>query len=270
VKIKDLIIPLKSMVVGASMVVPGVSGGTMAILLGFYDELIHSVSCFMQAPKKNAIFLCKFLLGSVLGIVLFSRLVEYLITAFPQPMMYFFLGAIGGGIPALIKKSQVTRFSPMCIIHVLGGFALVALCSLIPQDLLTQSANGSWTTFLWMLLAGVIVAIALVLPGISTSHMLLMLGLYEMTLAALHDFNLALLLPLVLGVGIGTLATTRTLENLMTRHPKGTYLWIIGFVLGSVITVFPGLPTGINWIICPVMTVVGFFLLFKISQIRSE
>ena len=100
--------------------------------------------------------------------------------------------------------------------------------------------------------------------------MLLMLGLYEMTLSAIKDFHFGLLVPLIIGAVGGTLATTRLLENLMTRHPQGTYLWIVGFVLGSVLTVFPGLPSGWNWLICPVMTVAGFFILFKISQIRSE
>lgn len=267
---KALILPLKSVVVGASMLVPGVSGGTMAILLGIYDDIIHAVSSFMQAPKKNAILLGKFLLGSAAGILLFARLVEYLITAFPQPMMYFFLGAIGGGIPTLVKKAGVKRFSPVLLLHVAGGFLLVWLCSLIPKGLVDQGTAITWVTFLWMVLAGVIVAVALVLPGISTSHMLLMLGLYEMTLSAIKDFHFGLLIPLIIGAVGGTLATTRLLENLMNRHPQGTYLWIVGFVLGSVLTVFPGLPSGWNWLICPLMTVAGFLLLLKISQIRSE
>ncbi len=267
---KSFILPLKSVVVGASMLVPGVSGGTMAILLGIYDDIIHAVSSFMQAPKQNALLLGRFLLGSAAGIVLFARLVEYLVTAFPQPMMYFFLGAIAGGVPTLVKKAGVKRFSPLLLLHVAGGFLLVWLCSLIPKGLVDQGTAVTWITFFWMIVAGVIVAIALVLPGISTSHMLLMLGLYEMTLSAIKDFQFGLLVPLIIGAVGGTLATTKLLENLMTRHPQGTYLWIVGFVLGSVLTVFPGLPSGWNWLICPIMTAAGFLVLLKISQIRSE
>jgi putative membrane protein len=267
---RQLVFPAKSVLVGASMLVPGVSGGTMAILLGIYDDVIHALSRFTDAPKKNFIILAKFLAGSLVGIALLARLIEQLITLFPQPMMYLFLGAIAGGVPTLYKKTGLSKFSPIMLLHIAGGFLLVWLCSLIPGDLVDLGAAANWTTYLWLVVAGVIVAIALVLPGISASQMLLMLGLYEVTLRSIREFRLDLIAPLAIGIIGGTLATTRVLENMMTRHPRVTYLWILGFVLGSILEVFPGLPTGWNWLYCPLTLAAGFLLMISLAKVRTE
>jgi putative membrane protein len=252
------------------MLVPGVSGGTMAILLGIYDDVIHAVSTLTQNPKKNLLLLGKFLLGSLLGIGLFARLVGYLVETYPFPMLYFFLGAVAGGLPTLYKKAQIKKFNPLYLLYIVGGFVIVWLISLLPKDLVNLGAAINWATAIWLIIAGVIVAVALVLPGISASYMLLMLGLYQVTIDAIKNFNFLLLLPLAIGVIGGTLATTRVLENAMNNHTRATYLLIIGFVLASVLEIFPGFPAGWNWLICPLTLAAGFFFISLMSKYGSE
>ena len=99
------------MIVGGTMLVPGVSGGSMAMILGIYDRLISSVSSFMKNKKENLIFLALFCLGGGLGMILFARPLLGLIERFPMPMMYFFLGAVAGGVPMIFKEARIQRVS---------------------------------------------------------------------------------------------------------------------------------------------------------------
>ena len=100
---------LKGLLIGASMLVPGVSVGTMAILLGIYDELICSVNNIFKDFKKSFFFLFKFCIGAVIGFILFARLISTALDKYERPVMYLFIGAILGGIPLLIKQSEIKK-----------------------------------------------------------------------------------------------------------------------------------------------------------------
>ena len=95
----------KGMFVGSTMLVPGVSGGSMAMILGIYDKLVTAVSSFGKQKGKNLLFLGTFSLGGILGMVLFANPLLYLIEAYPMMMLYFFLGAVAGGIPHVSKST---------------------------------------------------------------------------------------------------------------------------------------------------------------------
>lgn len=256
---------LKGIAIGASMLVPGVSGGTMAIILGIYDELVHAISDLTRHFRKNAIMLLEVGAGGLIGICLLAKLLLQAVTAYEMPMMFLFLGAIAGTIPALIKKTNLKKPRPVHLVYFLIGFASVLLLSLLPENLFDFSKTGGWGFFI-LLFAGVVIAVALVLPGISASYVLLMLGIYDITLSAVTEFNLLFLSPLVLGVLAGVFLTTRILEKAMTQHPGATYLIIIGFVAGSMAEIFPGLPSGIQLLICVVTLAVGFFAIFFLSR----
>ncbi|MEG2199952.1 MAG: DUF368 domain-containing protein, partial [Anaerovorax sp.] len=114
---------------------------------------------------------------------------------------------------------------------------------------------------LTLLVAGVAIAIALVLPGISASYLLLLLGIYDLTLQAISDFNVAYLAPIAIGVIVGTLLSAKLLEREMKRHPQFTYMLIIGFMLGSLMEVFPGIPTGMDILYCMVTFVIGLVVI---------
>ena len=114
-----LMIMLKCFIIGSSMSVPGVSGGTMAILLGIYDRLIHAISNFLKDMKGNTIFLFKFCLGAGIGIGSLAFLIQWLLEKFPFVVSFFFLGAVIGGIPALYQKTKERKFSLSSFLHLL-------------------------------------------------------------------------------------------------------------------------------------------------------
>ena len=136
---------VKGMIVGGTMLVPGVSGGSMAMILGIYDRLISSVSSFMKNKKENLIFLALFCLGGGLGMILFARPLLGLIERFPMPMMYFFLGAVAGGVPMIYKESGLKRLDYKVVLYPVIGILLVAGLSLLPAGLF----GSHWPGLRW-------------------------------------------------------------------------------------------------------------------------
>ncbi len=119
------------------------------------------------------------------------------------------------------------------------------------------------------IVGGVIIAIGLVLPGISVSQMLYMLGIYEGIMNNISCLNVVPLIPLGIGVVGGNLLTTRVLENLMKRHPQSTYLIILGFMFGSLPELFPGIPGGITLVFSIISALLGFFAIYFMSLKES-
>ena len=120
--------------------------------------------------------------------------------------------------------------------------------------------------FLFLFAAGIIIAVALVLPGISGSFMLLVLGMYGVTLNAINTRNVTFLIPLALGIAAGTLGTTKIIEKLLNKYPGKTYMLIMGFVLGSLIEVYPGIPQGIQLPLSIVFFAAGFLIIYRIGK----
>lgn len=247
---------LQGMAVGGTMVIPGVSGGSMAIILGIYDKIIHGIGSFYRDKKANTIFFGLLGLGSLLGILLLAKPLEFLLDYYPMAIMYFFMGAVAGSIPSISVKAGAEQFSWRYPFYVALGVAVVQAIGAIPISGLLAEATGLAEMFV-MMLAGFIAAFALLLPGISGSYILLMLGIYDDMISAILNFEIAFLLPLLLGMGLGVVVTAKLLEKAMKRYPGVTYLIILGFILGSLVEIFPGIPTGGDLIICPLVFLLG-------------
>lgn len=266
----------KGFIVGSTMVIPGVSGGTMAIILGIYKDLIHAITSLRKEFKKSVILLFEFVVGAVIGFLLLADLIEMLLKKFEQPTMFFFIGAILGGIPLLVRESKIDVKKPNDIltgvISLAVGIALVICIGKIPPNVLSFEGSMGLSSVPLVVLTGIIIAIALVLPGISTSHMLLILGMYDYIITIKsHIFDsLGFIIALGISVVIGIFLITKPIEILMDKFPKATYIAIIGFVIGSVIDVFPAMPTGVGIVWCAVTIVCGYFAMRKISDLSIK
>ncbi|MDR0965019.1 MAG: DUF368 domain-containing protein [Myxococcales bacterium] len=271
----DFITFLKGLWVGATMTVPGVSGGSMAIIVGCYDQLISSVSQIFQKPKASLRFLTVFMIGSGLGIFTIAKVMsDVLLAHFPMPTRFFFMGAVAGGIPLVFREAKISKldFKPKGVLRflVLIGLGLLTVWGIaqLPKGLFAPGDLGP-LAILIQLVGGVVVAAALVLPGISTSQMLLMLGLYEDLVARVKSFDVLPLIPLGVGVLVGTFLITKALERLIERYPQATYMIILGFVLGSIPELFPGLPGGIELPVSIVAALAGFAIIYFLSNLKK-
>jgi len=261
---------IKGLIVGASMLIPGASGGTMAIILGIYDDLIHAVSTLRQNLKDNAVLLGQFSIAVIAGIVLFSGPMLNAVTIWNKPMMFLFMGAIIGSIPPLYRKVRVSRIKTVNMVVASLGMALGIATMFLPAGLIRVSDGFNLINFLVIVIAGVIIAVALVLPGISASYILLMMGIYDLTLNAIKEADLIFLTPLGLGILSGTYLTAGLLERAMNRHPQFTYMLIIGFMLGSLFEVFPGLPKQDEIVFCVLTFAAGFAAILWIGGFDSS
>lgn len=255
---------LKGALIGGTLTVPGVSGGTMAIILGIYERLIQAVSGAVkgEARRKNFLFLAVFSVGALLGIFALSGVVTNLLACFPMPMLCLFIGAVAGGVPALLREMKQSVFRWYHLFFLLCGAGLVILISMIPQGLFDVSSGG----VLWKAVGGLLAAAALVLPGISVSHLLYVLGIYEGLMVSIAKFDLISIWPFAVGLLLGVLLTAKAVEYLLIRYRIPTYMTILGFVGGSVIEMMRGVRMNELTMSCPLMLILGYLMIFLIFK----
>lgn len=271
---RNLIIFIKGIVVGATTSVPGVSGGTMALILDVYDKMIHSMSKFFKDIKNNSIFLGIIGLGMVIGLFTAAPLVDYLIDNFKYPALYFFLGVVFAGLPILYRKANKGKKTNYDIIFFIIGALIIGSLLLFESNfdgsLFSLSKELGFIDIIILFISGIIIAIALILPGISTSFLLVTLGLYKPIILAVKTLNIGFLLPIVIGVIFGTISTTSILEKMMNEKPRQTYFLIIGFVIISIIKVFPGIPSGLNILYSILSFVIGYLIIYYMIKKQPQ
>ena len=259
---------MKGFLIGASMLIPGVSGGTMAMIFGIYDRLISSISSFMKHKKESALFLLQFVIGAGAAFLILAGPMAALSRNFPREMAFFVIGAIVGGIPVIYKETKVKKLSVYSLIYLAIGLLLVVLSGMMPRNLFS-AGDSSLMGFVFQFIAGILGALALVLPGISFSSMLYMMGVYETIFGAIGNRDVMGVLPFALGCILGILLLTRFLEIAMKKYPHPTYMIILGFVIGSIgdiIAEMPGLAGIWNTLFCIVLAAVGFICIRLLSR----
>ena len=263
---------VKGFVVGSSMMIPGVSGGSMAMILGEYDHLIAAIPSIFSKKTflKSVKYLLTFVIAALLGILIVARPLEVLINRYSLIIMYLFLGAVCGTIPMMVRKAHSEGFDIPSLLYIIIGIALVFSIELIPEGIFNPSLDADFFDIVIQILGGILVSIGLVLPGISTSYLLLVLGLYEPMISALSNNEFISLLPLVLGLLVGILALTKLLQIAMERYPKITYMMILGFLLGSIKEIYPGLPSSWGVLAALVLFAAGFIIVYKLSLFEEE
>ena len=221
------------------MAVPGISGGSAAMVIGVYDDLLRAVSRCFSEPRRNIPLLLRFALGGILGLFLMAGAISWLLTTPAEvPVRFLFLGAVAGGIPAIFRKAGVRRLNASGLVLILSGAAAVLLLASFPEGLFTPGERG-FADMALQFTGGVLLAAALVLPGISASHFLYMLGIYDAVMEKLSTLDLIPLLPLAAGTVLGIFLTARLIETLFQRHQAGTFLVILGFMLASLRELIP-------------------------------
>ena len=239
--------------IGVANVVPGVSGGTIAVICNVYDKLILLSSLNLKQMKQAWKELLSLALGIGTGIILFAKLITLLYTAYPAQTSFFFIGVIIGSIPFLYQMIRSSFPSAAADSAMRTARLLVAICGALGLMLMfgmyflqrsevqTAAIVTAFSPAAAVKLAvmGAIAAVAMLIPGISGSFVLLVLGAYQTILQAVADFNIPLLVPAGLGVCIGLVFGARLIALLLERFPAPMYGFILGLVAGSVIYLYP-------------------------------
>lgn len=246
---EKLILFIKGIVLGVAFVIPGVSGGTLAVLMGIYEELIEAASNFYKSIanfKKYFMYLLPIGLGVVFSVAVFAKLIKFGLDKAPIITILIFLGMIIGGIPALVRNVKGTKINLKDMTLMLVGLIIVISMLIFHKSnsnvvLTNMSISGYITLFL----VGAIAAVTMVVPGISGSFTLMLIGYYEPVLNLVNDItsfknlgsNLILMGTFMLGVFIGIIFISKIIEWCLKHYKRETYYAIIGFVLSSIISV---------------------------------
>ncbi|SHK18975.1 putative membrane protein [Hathewaya proteolytica DSM 3090] len=260
---------IKGMVLGIANVIPGVSGGTMAVVLGIYDKIISSVNNLLKDFKNSVKFLAQIGIGVGLGVLLFSNIISFLLTNYPQQTNFLFIGLILGTCPLLYKKATEEKVKPINYLWFIIAFGILVLMSVfkdVGRDSSTIIRHVSIASVFPLILAGFVAAMAMVLPGISGSFVLLLLGLYNSLVIAVKEFNIVLLSVVTLGVILGFITMTKTVEALFKKYPQAAYWTILGLVLGSLFAIYPGFSFNLNGFTSILTLLIGFVIAYLIGK----
>ena len=246
---EKLILFIKGIVLGVAFVIPGVSGGTLAVLLGIYEELIEAASNFyknMVNFKKYFMYLLPIGLGIIFSVAVFAKLIKFGLDKAPIITILIFLGMIIGCIPALVRNVKGTKINLKDMTLMLVGLIIViSMLIFHKSNSNVVLTNMSITGYITLFLVGTIAAVTMVVPGISGSFTLMLIGYYEPILNLVNDItsfknlgpNLILIFTFMLGVFIGIIFISKIIEWCLKHYKRETYYAIIGFVLSSIISV---------------------------------
>ena len=260
--LKSIKIFLIGLALGITQVIPGVSGATIAIILGVYFEIIEAINNFNKNVKKHLKLIFPLLIGIACGIILFSTIVNFLLENYSFPTMFFIIGLIIGIIPHFFLKiidgigNSKTSILQLLFLAAIPFIALLLVSGLKAESITDPIKVINNIDFLFMVFiffAGILAAASLIIPGFSGSFVLLLLGIYPLVIYSLSsirflltDFSntvlllniIKVLLPLGIGIIIGGLSMARLIEKLLKNHKKTIYSIILGLLLGSIILLF--------------------------------
>lgn len=274
-----ILLTLKGMIIGIANIIPGVSGGTLMIILGLYEEVIDTISHFFKNFKKNLKFIIPLAIGMVLSILLLSKVISVCLDKYPFPTVLFFVGLILGGIPLLWNKAKAAKgkLSNWLVFGI--TFAIVlAFAFLKSGDYVVSLNNLNLFGYIYLFIVGIISAATMVIPGISGSFVLMLLGYYEPIVNTIKDLtnfsllghNLLILIPFGLGIIIGIVLIAKLIEYLLHRYPVKTYYGVLGFVIASLVAIIKPIlittPSIIEIVIAVILIITGGLIAYKLGD----
>ena len=237
---------LKGFIIGIAKIIPGVSGALIAISFGIYEKAIKAISCFFKNPVNNFLFLFPIGLGILLSISLTSSLVLYFITNYYFPTILLFIGLIMGGIPSLIDNINIEKVKLSHILTLILSFSTVFLISLVGNQNFFIETSNQVINFILFFIIGIIDALTMIIPGISGTAVMMLLGCYDLLLNFLSSLtsiemffaNILKVIPYLLGVILCVIMLSKLMTHLFDKKKEYMYLSIIGFTLSSVLSLF--------------------------------
>ncbi|NLP43124.1 MAG: DUF368 domain-containing protein [Peptococcaceae bacterium] len=257
----------KGIIIGIGNIAPGVSGGALAMILGLYEDMVSAVGNFFKNMKRNLIFLFPIGLGAAIGIVGFSNILSYLLEKLPMPTTYTFAGLIVGTLPLLVKRANRRGFKVTYLIP----FVLTLITGLTLAFLETgfgdiQAGALHSVNLFQLVFGGFVLAGSIVIPGISGSVLLMLLGFYESFLRAVASLDLVILFPMGIGLAVGVLVFAKFMDYLLREYYGITYYAVLGFVIGAI----PEIITGYSFDWLGLVSVFCFFGGLAISYALSR
>ncbi len=276
---------LKGVVIGVANIIPGVSGGTMAVSMGIYDKIIHAATHLLSEFKKSMKLLIPILIGAALGLVVVARIIQMMFERVPFQTNLLFIGLILGGLPAMTKKVKGQSIRLPHILSCVLFFALVVgLAAMGETEGAAADLSFNMINVVKLFGVGIIASATMVIPGVSGSMILMIMGYYNPVLSEINRFidNLvkfnvpglldgcAILIPFGIGVVVGIFAIAKVIEIIFTKFPYMAYWAIIGLIIASPFAILMmnnlGTITVVTVLTGIVALVAGIFVALKLGE----
>ena len=254
---------IKGFLIGASILIPGLSGGTTAIILGVYTNILDAVDSFLKNFKKNTIFLSLISLGGLLGFYFCSFPIKYILNNFQLLFSYFVIGVILGSVP-MFYESKYSLTIKNVIIFLTGFFLIFAFDILNKFNIIN---NAEITT---LIITASLSAVALVLPGISLTNILIAFGYYDKIILSINTADLNFLFKFASVTFISLLLFTKILNKAYKKYPVSINMLILGMVIASIKQIFIRLPTSVEILSCLFMMLSGFFAALFLVRFKKR
>lgn len=238
---------------GVANIIPGVSGGTMAVSMGIYDKMIHAATHLFSEFKKSMKILIPIVIGMGIGIVVLARIIEYMFAKVPFQTNLLFIGLIIGGLPAITKKVKGKTIRLGHILSFLLFFGLVAGMALLGEEEgAAADLSFNLVNVVKLFGVGIVASATMVIPGVSGSMMLMLMGYYNPILSEINHFidqlihfniqglleGCKVLVPFGIGVVVGIFAIAKAIEIIFEKFPEHAYWAIIGLIAASPVAIF--------------------------------
>lgn len=280
--INPIILFVKGIIMGLANVIPGVSGGTLALIMGVYEKMINAITTLFKKFKENILFLLPLAIGMVAAIYGGSKVIPPCLEKFPLATVLFFVGLILGGMPMLYKKvsKHLKNWSNYLVLIIIFA-ALLCYTFLVGNGGKEDLTKLNFLDYIKLLLVGMVAAATMIIPGISGSMTLMVLGYYEgifETVGNITNFsefghNMKILIPFGIGVVIGIFLIAKLIEFLLAKFEVKTYFGIFGFIFASLIIMFIKNVYAFNlieFIVGLVLLVIGYFVSYFIANYKKE
>ena len=245
---------VKGGIIGIAFVIPGVSGGTLAVVLGIYENLIEAISDFFTNKEKRKIyfwFLFKVLLGAVIIALLFILIMDFLLTYYEIYTYLFFIGAIAGSIPAVYRTHPDMKLNPVSVVTFLLAIILIVAVEVsfskpASDAIKLASFEFSLGKGIILLISGILAGGSMIVPGVSGSFILVLLGQYHVVIKIIKTVDIIPIAFFFTGILLGIWLFAKIIDILLKKYPKETFYFILGLVIASLFAIFPGVPPTIT------------------------
>lgn len=233
------------LVFGIANVIPGVSGGTMLVVFGIYDQLTEAISG-VKAIIKNIVFLIFFGLGAGVGILGFASVISFLFERFGVQTNMYFIGLILGSVPMIYRMgTSESKVKPLCAAPFVIAVGVVVLLAVLEQMNIVPAADVvsgfDLVMTVKLFVCAIIAAVAMIIPGLSGSFVMMLLGVYQTIIGAIQikELNFYVIIPFALGVIVGIIGGAKLISILIKKYKLMVYSAIMGLVVGSVYAILP-------------------------------
>lgn len=251
---------IKGIFIGAGAIVPGVSSGVLCVVFGIYEKLLDAVLNFFKDIKQNIKFLFPIALGVGIGVLLFSNILNYLLYEFPIQTKSIFIGLIIGTIPSLIREvNEKETFKPQNVIYLLIALA-IGIVTVVLENRMHIITNIENMSIMYLVMCGAIMSVGIVVPGVSSTIILMLLGVYSVYLQSVANLYLPVLIPLGIGLILGSIIVMKLTKKMLEKYYAQTFYSIIGFTIGSVFVLLPQGMTVLETILCVFCMILGVYI----------